>query len=167
VFVVSGAWLDDEYGVSTGGLGLIAAGFGAVELVSSVAVAAFADRIGARRSVLGGLVLVGAGALVMVSAGPSQAIAVGGLALYLTGFEYAFVSSLTLVTEAAPEARGKAIGISNALGTVARSTAVILSGQLYEAFGIGGTLTMAAIAASAAFLLTAGTALRIRRDARA
>ena len=47
VFVISGAWLDDEYGVSTGGLGLIAAGFGAVELVSSVAVAVFADRLGA------------------------------------------------------------------------------------------------------------------------
>jgi hypothetical protein len=28
VFVVSGSWLDDAHGVSTGGLGVIAAGFG-------------------------------------------------------------------------------------------------------------------------------------------
>jgi DHA1 family inner membrane transport protein len=164
VFVISGSWLDDEYGVSTGGLGLIAAGFGAVELVSSVAVAAFADRLGARRSVLGGLVLLGVGAFVMLSAGPSQAVAVGGLALYLTGFEYGFVASLTLVTEAAPEARGKAIGISNALGTLARSTSVILSGQLYEAFGIGGSLAMAGVASAAAFSLTVVAAIRVRRD---
>ncbi len=154
VFVISGAWLDDEYGVSTAGLGLIAAGFGAVELVSSIAVAAFADRVGARRSVLIGLVILAAGAVVMASAGASQAVAVAGLALLLTGFEYGFVSSLTLVTEAAPQARGRAIGISNALGTVARSTAVIVSGQLYEAFGIAGSLTLAALATAAAMALT-------------
>jgi predicted MFS family arabinose efflux permease len=165
VFVISGAWLDDEYGVSTGGLGLIAAGFGAVELASSVAVAAFADRLGARRSVLGGLVILGAGAVVMASAGSSQAVAVGGLAIYLTGFEYAFVASLTLVTEAAPDARGKAIGVSNALGTLARAAAVIASGQLYEAFGIGGSLTMGGLAATAAFSLTAVTAVRLHRTA--
>jgi predicted MFS family arabinose efflux permease len=35
VFIVSGAWLDDAHGVSTGGLGLVAAGFGALELMSS------------------------------------------------------------------------------------------------------------------------------------
>ena len=165
VFVISGAWLDDEYGVSTGGLGLIAAGFGAVELVSSVAVAAFADRLGAGRSVLGGIVVLGAGAAVMLSAGGSQAVAVGGLAIYLSGFEYGFVASLTLVTEAAPDARGKAIGVSNALGTLARATAVILSGQLYEAFGISGSLTMAGVAATAAFSLTAVTAVRLHRTA--
>ena len=72
------------------------------------------------------------------------------------------MASLTLVTEAAPDARGKAIGISNALGTLARSTAVILSGQLYEAFGISGSLTMAGVAATAAFALTAITAVRLR-----
>ena len=161
IFVISGAWLDDEYGVSTGGLGLIAAGFGAVELASSVSVAAFADRIGARRAVLAGLVALVAGGVVMAIA-DSTLIAVVGLALYLTGFEFAFVASLTLVTEAAPAARGRAIGISNALGTVARATAVILSGQLFEAFGVRGSLAMASLAAVAAFGLTVATA--VHRD---
>lgn len=153
VFVVSGAWLDDEFGVSTGGLGAIAALFGAVELASSSSVAAFADRIGVRRSVLGGLAVLGAGAVIMAAA-DSRTLAVVGLAVYLTGFEYGFVSSLTLVTEAAPLSRGKAIGISNAVGTIARSTGVIASGQLYEAFGIHGSLAMAAVAATAAMALT-------------
>ena len=164
VFVISGSWLDDEYGVSTGGLGLIAAGFGAVELVSSVAVAAFADRLGAGRSVMGGLVLLAGGAAVMLSAGGSQAVAVGGLAIYLTGFEYGFVASLTLVTEAAPDTRGKAIGVSNALGTVARSTAVILSGRSTRRSGSVGSLTMAGVAAAASFTLTAVTAVRLHRS---
>lgn len=161
VFVISGAWLDDEYGVSTAGLGLIAAGFGAVELVASGSVAAFADRIGARRSVLLGLVAVVVGGVVMATATTTSA-AVLGLAVYLTGFEFAIVSSMTLVTEAAPAARGRAIGISNALGTVARSVAVIVSGQLFEAFGIRGSLAMASVATVAAFALTFAT--RLHRD---
>ena len=61
MFVVSGAWLDDRHGVSTAGLGLVATGFGAVELVASMSAAAFSDRIGLRRSVLIGLGVLGLG----------------------------------------------------------------------------------------------------------
>jgi predicted MFS family arabinose efflux permease len=158
-FVVSGAWLDDAYGVSTGGLGVVAAGFGAVELASSSAVALFGDRIGSRRSVLVGLcgLLVGVG--VMSRAGTSQPVAIVGLLVFLAGFEFAFVSSLTLVTEAAPQTRGRAIGIGNACGTIARAAAVVTSGQLYEAFGMGGSLALATVAASGAAILTLSSAV--------
>ena len=151
-FVVSGAWLDDAYGLSTGGLGLVAAGFGLVELASSTSVATFGDRVGARRSVLIGLVGLVAGLGLMAGADTSRTIAIAGLLVFLTGFEYGFVSSLTLVTEAAPDARGRAIGISNALGTLARAGAVVGSGQLYEAFGMTGSLTLAGGAASVAMV---------------
>ena len=139
-FVVTGTWLDEAYGVSTGGLGVVAAGFGAVELASSTAVATIGDRIGSRRSVLIGLtgLLTGLGVLLV----------------FFAGFEFGFVSSLTLVTEAAPKARGRAIGISNACGTVSRAGAVVASGQLYEAFGMTGTIVLAASAATAAVALT-------------
>ena len=158
-FVVSGSWLDDAHGVSTGGLGVIAAGFGFVELASSGSVAAFGDRIGARTSVLAGLVVLAAGVTVMFGAGASRPTAIAGLLVFLTGFEFAFVSSLTLVTEAAPAARGRAIGLSNAMGTIARAGAVFLSGQLYEAFGMSGSLTMAASAGGIALVATIATRL--------
>ena len=156
-FVVSGSWLDDAYGLSTGGLGAVAAGFGLVELGSSSSVAGFGDRIGARRSVLGGLVILAAGVGTMLAADTSRVVAITGLLMFLTGFEFAFVSSLTLVTEAAPEARGRAIGLSNALGTTARAGAVFVSGQLYETFGMSGTLTMAGTAATIALIATIAT----------
>jgi len=76
VFVVSGAWLDDAYGLSTGGLGLVAAGFGIVELCSSMSVVSFGDRIGARRSVLIGLAVLGAGIAIMATAGSSRSSAI-------------------------------------------------------------------------------------------
>jgi len=154
VFIVSGAWLDDAHGVSTGGLGLIAAGFGALELMSSSGVALFADRFGARRSVAAGLLVLGGGLAIIAVSGSSRALAIAGLAVFLTGFEYGFVSSLTLVSEAAPAARGRAIGLSSMLGTFARSAAVIAAGQLYDAFGMSGPVTWATITSSLALALT-------------
>ncbi|MEO6653854.1 MAG: MFS transporter [Ilumatobacteraceae bacterium] len=154
VFVVSGAWLDDVHGVSTGGLGLIAAGLGAVELLSSSGVATVGDRIGSRRSVQIGLSVLASGLLAMAVSGGVRWVAIVGLVVFLGGFEFGFVSSLTLVTEAAPMARGRAIGISNACGTVARGGAVVLSGQLYESFGIRGSITMSLAATTAAFAMT-------------
>jgi predicted MFS family arabinose efflux permease len=151
---VSGAWLDDSHGVSTGGLGLIAAGLGFVELVASAGVAMAGDRIGSRRSVSFGLMILLAGLGIIATSGDSRPAAIAGLLVFLTGFEFGFVSTLTLVTEAAPNARGRAIGISNACGTVARATAVVVSGQLYEAFGMTGSITLAAAAAVAALALT-------------
>lgn len=153
VFVVSGAWLDDRYGVSTGGLGAVAAASGAVELASSSTVAAISDRVGARRSVLAGLVVLLGGCAAMLAAGDSTAVAVAALLLFLCGFEYAFVSSLTLVSEAAPHARGRAIGLSNAFGTLARSSSVVLTGQLYEEFGMRGSLTWVTAAAAVAVVM--------------
>jgi predicted MFS family arabinose efflux permease len=149
-FVVSGAWLDDAYGMSTGGLGLVAAAFGVVELVSSTTVATKGDRIGARRSVLVGHAILLAGVATMWAAGESRALAIAGLLVFLTGFEFGFVSTLTLVSEAAPLARGRALGLSNAMGTVARGSAVFAGGQLYEAYGMSGTLTMVAGCGAAA-----------------
>lgn len=157
IFVVSGAWLDDAHGLTTGGLGLVAAAFGLVELGSSGSVAAFGDRIGARRSVLIGLAALGAGVAAMFGSGDSRMFAIAGLLVFLTGFEFAFVSSLTLVTEAAPAARGRAIGLSSALGTLARAGAVVASGQLYEAAGMTGSLTLAGLAGAAATVMTIAT----------
>jgi predicted MFS family arabinose efflux permease len=154
IFVISGAWLEDRHDMSTGGLGLVAAVFGAVELFASGAVASVADRIGSRRSVAGGLLVLGAGLVTMALSGESAALAVAGLAVFLLGFEYAFVSSLTMVTEAAPASRGKAIGVSNSIGTLARSGSVVLTGQLYEQFGVAGSLTMVTFTGAAALTLT-------------
>lgn len=162
VFIVSGSWLDDAHGVSTAGLGLIAAGFGAVELVSSTSVAVLTDRIGARRSVVIGLGIVLVGNALMIASGPSRALAVAGLAIFLGGFEYSIVSSLTLVTEAAPNARGRAIGLSNAFGTMARAAAVAGSGQVYDRFGMTGPITLTTSTALLAIVITLASARQRR-----
>ncbi len=152
VFVVSGAWLDESFGVSTGGLGYIVMGFGAFELVASLGTAAFADRLGKLPSTLGGIVMLIAGLVVMLSAGDSLAIGVVGILIFLLGFEYGFVTSLSLVSEAMPGARGRTLAVSNAVGTLARSGGVILSGWLFDAHGIMGTAILSGAAGALSFV---------------
>ena len=149
VFVISGSWLDDAFGVSTGGIGLIAMGLGGVELLASSTIAAFADRIGKLRSTVAGLATLVAGLAIMLLAGDAVVIGVIGLLVFLLGFEYGFVTSLSLTSEAMPDARGATLAIGNAVGTLARGGGTILSGVLYGEFGIGGTIGLSATAATA------------------
>ena len=150
IFVVMGAWLSDDYGLSVAGLGAIATGIGAAELASSSAVAVVADRIGIRRSVgIGGL-LLGLGLVVIALSNDSVIIALIGLIVLVIGFEYGFVSSLSLMSEAAPQARGTAIAVGNAIATITRASLIVISGQCYERFGILGSTTVSAAALCAA-----------------
>jgi predicted MFS family arabinose efflux permease len=150
VFVVVGAWMEDAHGMSVGGLGAVATAMGAIELVSSSSVALASDRLGVARSVAGGGLLLGVGLGIVIASGGSTVAAVIGLLVLVAGFEYGFVSSLSLLSEAAPSARGTALAIGNAAGTLSRATAVIVSGQLYERFGIGGTAGFSLIAVTIA-----------------
>jgi len=150
VFVISGSWLDDDFGVSTGGVGAIAITFGATELVASLGSAAFADRIGKLRTTLAGLATVVAGLAVMVTANGILWMGVVGLVVFLLGFELAFVVSLSLVSEAMPNARGTTLAAGNAVGTVARAGGAVLSGWLYGMHGINGTVALAGTATTVA-----------------
>jgi predicted MFS family arabinose efflux permease len=147
VFVVSGSWLDDAFGVSTGGIGAVAMLFGATELTASLGGAAFADRIGKLRTTLVGLVALVGGLAIMLTADDRLSVGVAGLIVFLLGFELAFVVSLSLVSEAMPDARGTTMAASNAVGTVARASGAVLSGWLYGIHGISGTVGLSASAA--------------------
>ena len=169
VFVVVGAWMEDAHGMSVGGLGAVATAMGAIELISSSSVALISDRLGVARSVAGGGTLLAAGLTVITIGQGSTVGAILGLLILVAGFEYGFVSSLSLLSEAAPSARGTALAIGNAAGTLSRATAVILSGQLYERFGISGTAGFSAVAvtiALAALVIGRLPTIRAARHAR-
>lgn len=157
VFVISGAWLSDRHGVPTAGIGAVVVAFGIVELVASGSSAAFADRIGKRRSMGLGVIILLAGLAVTAASGSSLLLAIVGLTVFLAGFEFAFVTSLSVMSEAAPEARGQALGVGNALGTLARAGSVFASGQLYERVGMGAALALSCVTATVALALVALT----------
>ena len=151
--VIAGTWLDDRLGVSTGGIGAVAMAFGLAELSSSVSSAAFSDRVGKISSTRAALGFVLVGLAVMTQAGGSLAVGIVGLLCFFVGFEYAIVTSFAVVSEAMPEARGRALAANTAVGTLARGTGTIASGYLYARFGISGPAALSAAAAVAAIVL--------------
>ena len=96
-----------------------------------------------------------AGLGVMMIAGSSFAIAVLGLALFFLGFEYAIVTSFSIVSEGAPEARGRVLATNNAVSTLARGSGTIAAGVLYGEFGVQGPALLSMVAAAVAFGLLA------------
>ena len=151
--VIAGTWLDDALGVSTGGVGLVAMAFGAAELAASSSSAAVADRIGPGRATRGALLVTLAGLAVMTQAGSSLAVGAIGLLLFFLGFEFAIVTSFSIVSEAMPSARGRVLATNVATGTVLRGGRVMASGALYESYGISGPASLSMLAAATAIVL--------------
>jgi len=153
--VVAGTWLEEELGVSTGGVGLVAMAFGLAELTGSSCSSAFADELGKRRSMQASVMCALVGIAVISLAGQSLPMGAAGLLVFFLGFEYSIVTSFSLISEALPQARGKAIGVGSAIGTLGRGIGVIAAGFLYEAFGIRGPAALSAVTAFGAlgFLL--------------
>ena len=157
VIVIAGTWLDDRLGVSTGGIGLVAMAFGAAELAASTSSAAFADRFGKLASTRAALLAVLIGLAIMTQAGSSLAVGVAGLVVFFLGFEYAIVTSFSIVSESMPAARGRALAANNGVGTLVRGAGAAASGLLYERFGIEGPATVSIVGALLAIvLLTVG-----------
>ncbi len=158
VIVIAGTWLDDRLGVSTGGVGLVAMAFGAAELLASTSSAAFADRFGKLPSTRLALIAVLIGLVVMTQAGSSLVFGVAGLLVFFLGFEYAIVTSFSIVSESMPSARGRALAANNGVGTLVRGAGAAASGVLYESFGINGPAVVSAVGAVLAIgLLTVGS----------
>lgn len=157
MIVVVGTWLDDSLGVSTGGVGLVAMAFGLAELTASSSSASFADRLGKRRTTQSALIVMLVGLGVVSVAGSSLPAAVFGLFFMFVGFEYAVVTSFSLVSESMPAARGRTLATSSAIGTVARGIGAGCAGVLYGAVGVRGPAAISAGAALVALTLLAKT----------
>jgi MFS family permease len=104
-----------EYGLSKGEAGVLAAAYAAGTLLASLPAGLVATRIGPRRTVIGGLVLLGVSSLVF---GFGRDIVLLDASRFVQGVAGALIWSgaLTwLITSAPPERRGAVIG--TALGT--------------------------------------------------
>lgn len=158
MIAVTGTWMDEVLGVSVGGIGLVAMSFGFAELVASICSSAFADRLGKRRTMQASVTCVLVGLTIVAVTGSSLLIGAIGLVIFFLGFEYSIVTSFSLVSEAAPLARGRALAANNAFSTLARGLGTIASGYLYVAYGVGGPAILSGICAVLAlgFLASGG-----------
>lgn len=137
VMISHGAWLASHYGLDAAALGLVALVIGCFDLVASVAVSVFTDRLGKRRSVLIGICgsLVAYLALPFLDRGVIPAVA--GIAVARMFFEFNIVAYFPLLSEQVPARRGQVMTLGTAITTIGSTLAGFTGPWLYVNHGVG------------------------------
>ncbi len=146
MFVVFGAYLEDDFGLSLvalGGAGLV---IGLSEAVGEGSVIAFTDRIGKVRSVAIGLGVSIAGFGLLATTPDALWAALGLVAIAFAGFEFTIVSAIPLATEIAPLARARYLSWILVAFSVGRALGAAMGAPLFDTFGPAGNAGLAASA---------------------
>ncbi len=144
LFVVYGPWLEQSFALSTVALGASTTVIGVAELVGEGTTAALADRLGLKRAVVGGGLLVAFSYLGLPLVGHTLLLALGGLFLIFLAFEFMMVSMISLLTELVPGARATMLAAALAAAGLGRVCGSLLGGPLWLAGGLWATGLLAA-----------------------
>ena len=142
-------WLETQFGLGAAERGSAQAFFGIFEIVASLSSALFLDRIGKKRGVTGGLIVMLIGFTLLTVLG-SVSLWVGLVAIGVTflGFEFSVVSGVPIMGEQIPTARGTMIALALTAGSVGRMIAALLGSALVAGAGFevaAGVSTVAAL----------------------
>ncbi len=155
-FLTFGSWLEDDFGFTAVTIGIVAFGLGAGELLASTSTARFTDRLGKRQSVVrGASLMVPAGILLATALGTHVATGIALLVIYLIGFEFAVVSSLSMATNLVPGHPARGLGLAVGAGTFGRALTAIPATRLYDAHGFGAPMLLGATLAAICITLMA------------
>jgi predicted MFS family arabinose efflux permease len=161
-FIVYGAWLETDYGLTISTLGLASVVIGLAEATAELGTTVLTDRLGKKRSVVIGLLGLAAALVALPSlARLGLAAALASVVLVVLAFEFAIVSLLPLATELAPDARASLLSLNVTALSLGRMLGALAGGWLWE--GLAGdiranALAGAACALAAAFLMAWGIA---------
>ena len=144
LFVVYGAWLEKQFSLSIVALGLGTGVIGIAELAGESMTAALADRLGLKRSVIGGLAacLICYGTLPFL--GQTLGMALTGLFIIFLTFEFTIVTSLSLFTELVPTSRATMLASYLASAGAGRVMGALIGGPIWLAGGISATALVSA-----------------------
>lgn len=148
VMIVYGVWLDTTFHLSPAILGATTIVIGLAELVGEAVVAAFADRLNFRRSLLLAMALNVIAAASLPLFGGNLLGALGGLFLFSLSFEYIVVCTIPVIVEMVPQARATAMASKSSFQRTGFALGTFL-GPLFFQQGIGLVASAAAMAALA------------------
>ena len=134
-------------------MGLVALSQGAADLCGSVLVSLITDRVGKKRSFQAGIL----GSLLVYISLPILNIGlwpvIVTLLLMRFAYEYGLVSFIALISEQAPDRRGKVISLAVAVNLLGSSLTGFTGPWMYTRFGVWGLGPVSAVCTLAAFVL--------------
>ena len=130
-----GIWLEKDFGLTLTALGFSSIIIGIAELIAEGGVIGLIDRMGKRRTIIGGTVL----GIIAFAIFPfiSESVTGALIALFLIffAFEFSFVATLPFVTELVPDARAQVMSLYIALQWSGRAVGALAGGWLFQ-FGL-------------------------------
>jgi predicted MFS family arabinose efflux permease len=154
-------WLESQFGLSTAARGTVQILFGVFEITASLTSALFLDRIGKKRGVTGGLIVVLIGYVILATLGSSALwLGLGAISITFLGFEFSVVSGVPIMGEQVPAARGTLIALVMTAGGLGRMIADWTGSALASGAGFSTAAAISAIAA----LITVGLFARWVRE---
>jgi predicted MFS family arabinose efflux permease len=156
VFVVYGAWMESQFGLTVAALGLFSGVIAVAELAGELGAAGFLDRIGKRRGILLGIILNAAAYLALPQLTGTLGRALFGVALVFLTFEFSIVSLIPLISELAPGARAVILAANVSAMAVGRMISSLMAPRLWAAGGISLCALVSVGIALAALLLLLG-----------
>lgn len=150
LFVVYGAWLEQDFGMGIVALGMSTSLLGAAELSGETLTALFGDRIGLKRAMMIGAGTAAAGYFILPMMSFSLYYSLAGLFLIFCAFEFTMVCSFSLGTELMPAARATMMaGFFTAAGT-GRMAGALIGSELWINGGLWAVAFTSAVAMASA-----------------
>lgn len=146
LMMIYGTWLSDQYGLGAAALGSVALLMGCADLIGSVSVSLFTDRLGKRRSVLIGTTAMLIGYALLPFLNTTLGLVVASIAITRGFFEFGIVSQISLLSEQVPEQRGKMMSLGSAFVMVSGALANITGPWLYVHHGVLGLCLVSVLA---------------------
>ena len=139
IFVVYGPWLETRFGLNIVALGLSATVIGFAELCGAILSALCSDRIGLKRTIIVGqiIVLVSYAMIPMVRLSLETVLA--GLFFVFFTFEFTIVTSISLATELLPGQRATMMACLQAASGLGRTLGALIGIPLWLGGGIHAT----------------------------
>lgn len=153
VYIVYGAWLEEQFALSLTLLGLASVVISLAEFGAEGASAGWVDRIGKRRAIIGGLLLNVAAYLLLPHLAGHLVTALVGLFLVYLSFDFSIVSLFPLLSELAPGARGTLMAVNVAAMAVGRLISSLTAARLWSAGGLAANTFVSAATVGVALVL--------------
>lgn len=132
VSIVYGLWMEDAFHLQVTALGTAAIAIGIAEFFGEGVVGVISDRIGLRRSVGIGLFLMAAAMAIMPFVRFSFFGILASMFLFFLSLEFAYVSSVPLLTEVLPAARATIMALAVTAAYLGRAILSPLTPWLYS-----------------------------------